>query len=158
MDMLRFKLFRYQRQHQLPLVFLSVMKSVFVILLLLVGLTGAASAQKQDRHGELSGTSGLSMAQLRDVTRQTCNRLHLNEAQYIRLRAVNLIRMTRLDEISWQYKDDIVEQRARISEMESQYEAECSRILTPSQISVLRSEQQHDDIRSTIDVNEGGVG
>lgn len=134
------------------------MKSIFVTLLLLVGLTEAVSAQKQDRHAELPGTNGPSTVRVREVTRQMCNSLRLNEAQYIRLRAVNQIRLTRLDEIAWQYKDDIVEQRARISELESQYEAECSRILTPTQISVLRSEQQHDDIRNTIDATENNVG
>ncbi|MDF7811419.1 hypothetical protein [Hymenobacter sp. YC55] len=134
------------------------MKSSLITLLLFIGLTGVASAQKQDRHGELPGNNDPSIVRVREVTRQLCNSLHLNEAQYIRLRAVNQIRLTRLDEITWQYKDDIVEQRARISELESQYEAECRRILTPSQISALRTEEQHDDIRSTIDANEGGVG
>lgn len=134
------------------------MRSVFITLLLLIGLASAASAQEQDRHAELPGMNGPSIVLVREVTRQLCNSLHLNEAQYIRLRAVNQIRLTRLDEIAWQYKDDIVEQRARISELESQYEAECRRILTPSQISALRTEEQHDDIRSTIDRNEGGVG
>ena len=134
------------------------MKSAFITLLLLIGLTAAASAQKQDRHAELPGANGPSIVRVREVTRQLCNSLHLNEAQYIRLRAVNQIRLTRLDEINWQYKDDIVEQRARISELESQYEVECRRILTPSQISALRTEEQHDDIRSTVDTTEGGVG
>ncbi|WP_375436066.1 hypothetical protein [uncultured Hymenobacter sp.] len=134
------------------------MKPILVALLLLIGSVEAASAQKQDRHAELPGTSGFSVTHLQEVTRQTCNSLRLNEAQYIRLRAVNQIRLTRLDEIAWQYKDDVVEQQARISELESQYEAECSRILTPSQLSVLRSEQRRDDLPSTADTTGGGVG
>ncbi len=83
--------------------------------------------------------------------------MRLNESQYIRLRAVNKTRLTRLDEITWQYKDDVAEQHARIGELEAQYEAECRRILTPSQLGMLHSDH-HDTILPTIDPTEGGLG
>ncbi|UOG77060.1 hypothetical protein MTX78_10750 [Hymenobacter tibetensis] len=134
------------------------MKFLFTTLLLAFGLSGVANAQKQDRHAELPGTGGPSSAQLSETTRQMCNSLRLNEGQYIRLRAINKIKATRLDEIIWQYKDDLTEQRIRISELEAQYEAECGRILTPSQLSMLHSEQQHDSVPVSSDPTEGGIG
>ncbi|GAA3941723.1 hypothetical protein GCM10022406_27010 [Hymenobacter algoricola] len=87
-----------------------------------------------------------------------CNRLHLNEAQYIRLRAANRIKIARLDEIQWQYRDDLSKQRASISELEAQYEAECSRIMTPSQMSMYQSEQRRDSVPTQPSQNEGGLG
>lgn len=133
------------------------MKALFVTILLVVGLHSAASAQKQDRHAELPGASAVSQARLSEITRQMCNEMRLNEGQYIRLRAVNKTKLARLDEISWQYRDNVSEQQNRIGELESQYEAECSRILSPSQLSVLRNELQHDAI-PTADPLEGGIG
>ena len=134
------------------------MKALFLTLLLLVGLQGAASAQKQDRHGELPGADAVSQARLSEVTRQMCNEMRLNEAQYIRLRAVNKTKLARLEEISWQYRDNVVEQQAHIGELEAQYEAECSRILSPSQLSLLHDELQHDTVPVTSDPLEGGIG
>lgn len=134
------------------------MKALFITLLLVVGLQGAASAQKQDRHAELPGANAVSQARLSEVTRQMCNEMRLNEAQYIRLRAVNKTKLTRLEEISWQYKDNVVEQQERIGELEAQYEAECSRILSPSQLSLLHNELQHDTVPAATDPLEGGIG
>ncbi|MBO0359077.1 hypothetical protein J0X19_14045 [Hymenobacter sp. BT186] len=134
------------------------MKALFVTLLLVVGMQGAALAQKQDRHAELPGVSTVSQARLSAITRQMCNEMHLNEAQYIRLRAVNKTKLARLEEISWQYKDNVVEQQEHIGELEAQYEAECSRILSPSQLSLLHEELQPDAVPLTTNPLEGGIG
>jgi Tfp pilus assembly protein PilV len=134
------------------------MKALFVTLLLLVGMQGTALAQKQDRHAELPGTSAVSQARLSEITRQMCNDMRLNEAQYIRLRAVNKTKLTRLEEISWLYKDNAVEQQAHIGELEAQYEAECSRILSPTQLSLLHEELQPDTVPATANPLEGGIG
>ncbi|SHK44975.1 hypothetical protein [Hymenobacter psychrotolerans] len=133
------------------------MKSAVFTLLLMVGLAGSAAAQKQDRHAELPGTGEPTQARVDELTRQMCNSLRLNEAQYIRLRSANQIKLARQEEISWQYKDNIAEQRAKLSELESQYEAECGRILTPSQLSLFHAEQQR-DMPLTTDPLEGGLG
>ncbi|WBA42914.1 hypothetical protein [Hymenobacter canadensis] len=134
------------------------MKSAAFTLLLFAGLASSAAAQKQDRHAELPGIGDPSAARVEEMTRQMSNTLHLNEAQFIRLRAVNQIKLTRMDEISWQYKDDIAQQRAKLGELEAQYEDECSRILTPSQLSLYRAEQQQDSVPPKADPQEGGLG
>jgi hypothetical protein len=134
------------------------MKSAVSTLLLLVGLAGTAVAQKQDRHAELPGLADPPAAQVEEMTRQMSNSLHLNEAQIIRLRVVNQIKLQRMDEISWQYKDDVAQQRAKLGELEAQYEDECSRILTPSQLSIYRAEQQQQAVPATPDPQEGGLG
>ncbi|AII53969.1 hypothetical protein [Hymenobacter sp. APR13] len=138
--------------------FAFFMKSAVFTLLLTVGLASSAAAQKQDRHAELPGIGEPPAARVEEMTRQMSNSLHLNEAQYIRLRAVNQIKLARMDEISWQYKDDIAQQRAKLGELEAQYEDECSRILTPSQLSIYRSEQRQDTVPATPDPQEGGLG
>jgi hypothetical protein len=133
------------------------MKSAVFTLLLFVGLASTAVAQKQDRHAELPGIGDPPAARVEEMTRQMSTVLHLNEAQYIRLRAVNQIKLIRMDEISWQYKDDVAQQRAKLGELEAQYEDECSRILTPSQLSLFRAEQQ-DAVPAKTDPQEGGLG
>jgi len=87
-----------------------------------------------------------------------CRELQLNEAQYIRLRAANTAKLTRLEAIAWQYKDDIDEQQIRIGELEAQYEMECSRILTPSQLSLIHGPQLHDSAPAQANSLEGGLG
>ncbi|TGE28700.1 hypothetical protein [Hymenobacter metallicola] len=133
------------------------MKSLLLTLTFLLSMATLATAQKQDKHAELPGSEEVSEARVADLTRQMCNQLHLNEAQYIRLRAANRIKLARLDEIQWQYKGEPAQQHAKIAELEAQYEAECSRILTPSQLSVLRDQQQRDSV-PTPPANEGGIG
>ncbi|RYU74172.1 hypothetical protein [Hymenobacter persicinus] len=134
------------------------MKTLFLTLFLLTGLVAGASAQMRDRHAERPGSGEVPVARVDEMTRQMCDRLHLNEAQYIRLRAANQIKIARLDEIQWQYKDDPNQQRVLMSELEAQYEVECGRILTPSQLSLFRSEQHRDSVPAQPDPNEGGLG
>ncbi|WP_022823055.1 hypothetical protein [Hymenobacter norwichensis] len=134
------------------------MKALFVTLLIMVGLQTAASAQKQDRHAELPGTNAVSQIRLSTITREMSNEMRLNEAQYIRLRAINKAKLARLDEISWLYRDNVAQQQASIGELEAQYEAECSRILSPSQLSALQNEFRHDAVPATSDPLEGGIG
>lgn len=134
------------------------MKSAVFTLLLLTVLTGTATAQKHDRHAELPGSDGPSASRVDELTRQMCNSLHLNEAQYILLRAANKVKLTRMEEISWLYKDDIAQEQIKLSELEAQYENECSRILTPSQLSIYRAEQQKDTVPTKTDPQEGGLG
>lgn len=117
----------------------------------------AASAQMKERHAELPGVGTPSAAHVDDVTRQMSNQLQLNEAQYIRLRAANKIKLARLDEIQWQFQDDAAMRDAKLMELESQFETECSRILTPSQLSMYHSEQKRDSVPVPTG-NEGGIG
>jgi hypothetical protein len=113
------------------------MKSLIFTLLLLGGLAGSAAAQKQEQFVELPGFSGPSPLLVEELTRQMSSLLHLDEAQYLRLRSANEAKLARLDEISWQYQGE-AEQRAKIKELQVEYEAECSRILTPWQLSLFR--------------------
>ncbi|UOQ70790.1 hypothetical protein [Hymenobacter cellulosilyticus] len=135
------------------------MKSLLLTLTLFLSLATAASAQKKDKHAEMPGSEQISEARVADLTRQMCNQLHLNEAQYIRLREANRIKLARLDEIQWQYKADPGQQSAKIAELEAQYEIECSRILTPSQLSMFHNQQQQQEtVPAQPANNEGGIG
>ena len=134
------------------------MKSLLLTLTLLLGFATSTLAQKKDKHAEMPGSEEISEARVADLTRQMCNQLHLNEAQYIRLRAANRVKLTRLDEIHWQYRDDAAQQQAKLAELEAQYETECSRILTPSQLSLFRNQQQPEPAPQQPVNNEGGIG
>ncbi|MCB2410032.1 hypothetical protein [Hymenobacter lucidus] len=133
------------------------MKFLLLTFALLLSLSSLATAQRKDKFAEMPGSEEVSESRVADMTRQMCDQLHLNEAQYIRLRAANRIKLARLDEIQWEYKANPAQQHAKIAELEAQYEAECSRILTPSQLSMFRNQQQHDAVPSP-PANEGGMG
>lgn len=134
------------------------MKCLLLFVVLLFASAGDVTAQRADRHAELPGSTEPDPIRVDELTRQMCNLLRLNEAQYIQLRALNQAKLARLEEISWQYGDDLATQRAQLSELEARYEAECSRIFTPSQLSVYQAEQRRDAVPTKPDPSEGGLG
>ncbi|WP_165963569.1 hypothetical protein [Hymenobacter radiodurans] len=106
------------------------MKSIVLLALILGCFCSSATAQKRDVYAERPGSLMPSLARVDDLTRDMSSNLRLNEAQYIRLRSVNQIKLARLDEIEYEYTD-AEQRRQKAAELEAQYEAECSRILTP---------------------------
>ncbi|WP_126546821.1 hypothetical protein [Hymenobacter amundsenii] len=132
------------------------MKAFFLALSLFIGLGTAAQAQLKDHHSERPGNSSPTAAQADALTRQMSQQLSLNEAQIIKLRTVNKIKLARTDEIKWQFHEDPLECKAKLIELQSQYENECGRILTPSQLSALRDE--HPESVPTPPSSEGGLG
>jgi len=133
------------------------MKALFLALFSVFALAGSATAQMKDWHAERAVSSAPPAEMVDELTRQMANKLHLNEGQYIQLRAVNQIKLTVVDEIKWQYTD-MAKRNAKLNELESQYEAECSHILTPTQLSLYHSEFLHDVKPSKVDAKENGVG
>lgn len=73
-------------------------------------------------------------------TREMASRLRLNEGQYVRLLAVNRTRHTRQQQIEHATLGNAAARSAQLAELQSQYEQECSRILSPSQLSQLQPE------------------
>lgn len=134
------------------------MKAFTVALFLLLGLAGSAAAQMKDSHAERPQAKDLSTVQADALTRQMANKLQLNEAQYIRLRAANQIKLAELDAIEWLYHSNPIQRVAKIQELESQYESQCSAIMTPSQLSLFRSELEHKAPPASNDPRENGVG
>ena len=74
------------------------------------------------------------------VTREMTNRLHLNEGQFLKLLALNRTKLAGLHSIDQQYRDDEATRAAKAAELEAQFEQECGRILTPSQLSQLQQQ------------------
>lgn len=127
--------------------------------LLLVSWASVAQAQMKDRYSERPGSAEPAAAQVEKLTRAMSKKLQLNEAQIIQLRAVNKIKLARLEEIQWQYQDDLTQRNARLMELEAQYEQECSRIFTPSQLSLFHEEKQRDAVPAPPPANsDGGLG
>ena len=133
------------------------MKSFLLTLLLVGSLVGSAAAQKRDCYAERPGTIIPTTARVDEQMRQMGSQLRLNEAQYIRLRSINQIKLARLDELQYEVADEN-QRRQKISELQAQFEAECSRILSPSQLSLFRAEQQPITQPATTDPNEDGLG
>lgn len=135
------------------------MKTSVLTFLLVAGLSTISLAQKRDRYAERPGDADISLVRVEEVTRQMSSQLRLNEAQFIKLREVNKIKLARLEEIQWQYQEDPLQRNAKLAELEAQYEAECGRILTPSQLSLFHDEQKRDVVPTPpANSNEGGLG
>lgn len=134
----------------------TLMKTLLLTLLLVGGLIGSAAAQKRDCYAERPGSITPLTSRVDEQMRQMSSQLRLNEAQYIRLRAVNQLKLARLDEIQYEVSDP-QQRHQKISELEAQFEAECSRILSPSQLSMFRAEQQP-TVQPSTEPNENGLG
>lgn len=133
------------------------MKALFLTITLLIALVGSATAQMKDWHAERAISSTPPAEMIDELTRQMARKLQLNEGQYVKLRAVNQIKLTTVEEIEWQYTD-LAKRNAKLNELENQYEAECSRILTPTQLSLYHTEFLHDAKPVKVDAKENGVG
>ncbi|WP_310392946.1 hypothetical protein [Hymenobacter sp.] len=134
-------------------------KSIAATLLFAFALVSfSARAQMSDRHSERA-TPTVGRAPAGDaltITRDMTNRLHLNEGQFLKLLPLNRTRLAGLKNINRQYKNDEATRAAKTAELEAQFEQECSRILTPSQLSQL---QQQNEQPATVPANTGnGLG
>ncbi|MDB5236691.1 MAG: hypothetical protein JWR44_3684 [Hymenobacter sp.] len=113
---------------------------IALITILLALSSFSAQAQMSDRVKEHPGPLKYSAPNAENVTRDMANRLHLNEGQYLKLLPLNRIKLSGLNSINHQYKNDETTRAAKAAELEAQFEQECSRILTPSQLSQLQLE------------------
>lgn len=108
-------------------------------MLCLALVSFSVQAQMRDRLSEHPAT--MRKAKLVDaetMTREMTNRLHLNEGQFLKLLPINRTKLMGLNSINREYKHDEATRNAKTAELEAQYEQECSRILTPSQLSQLQ--------------------
>ena len=120
------------------------MKAKFLALAVLFALAYVpAHAQFKDRTTiERPVPNGpVFSAEAADLTRQMSSRLHLNEGQYVKLYAINRTRVAQLGEINTYFKADETGRTARLAELDAQYDQECSRILSASQLSQMHQEQ-----------------
>lgn len=76
------------------------------------------------------------------ITREMTNRLRLNEAQFLKLLPLNRTKLAGLSTINRDYKNDEAARTTKMAELEAQYEDECRRILTPSQLSQLQQSKE----------------
>jgi hypothetical protein len=76
-----------------------------------------------------------------DQTRAMSNRLHLNEGQYIKISSISRIRVARQAEIERTTTQDPSARAAQLEELQMQFEQECERILSPSQLSLMQQDQ-----------------
>jgi hypothetical protein len=113
---------------------------ITALCLSLASLT--AQAQMADRIAEQPTPREASRQEVLTQTREMANRLHLNEGQYLKLLPLNRTRLSSLNSINREYRTDAAARAAKAAELEMQFEQECSRILTPSQLSQLQRETQ----------------
>ena len=124
-----------------------MLKAIFTSLTLLFALGSfSAHAQMSDRLSEHpTFARGASPTKAGDdavaLTREMTNSLRLNEGQFLRLLPVNRTKLVGLKIIHREHRNDEATRAAKIAELEAQYEQECSRILTPSQLSQLQNQQ-----------------
>ena len=117
--------------------------SIALITVLCLSLASlSARAQMADRIAEQPAPREASRQEVLAQTREMANRLHLNEGQYLKLLPLNRTRLSSLNSINREYHTDAAARAAKAAELETQFEQECSRILTPSQLSQLQREAQ----------------
>jgi Spy/CpxP family protein refolding chaperone len=76
-----------------------------------------------------------------EQTREMSTRLHLNEGQFVRLLTLNRTRQTRQHEIEQATPRDLPARTSQLAELQAQYDQECSRLLSPSQLSQLQQDE-----------------
>ena len=74
------------------------------------------------------------------MTQQMGNHMQLNEGQYVKLYSINRTRLNRQQEIERATTTDAATRTAQLAELQTQYEQECARILTPTQLAQLQQE------------------
>jgi hypothetical protein len=87
------------------------------------------------------GTDPKASQSVTAMTREMSNHLQLNEGQYIKLYSINRTRFARQQEIEHATASDAAARTTQLAELQGQYEQECARILTPSQLSLLQQDQ-----------------
>ena len=107
--------------------------------LLLACATASVRAQMADRLTEHPAVQHSPSEEALALTREMTNRLHLNEGQFLKLLPLNRTLLAELSSINLTYRSEESIRAAKVAELEAQFEQECSRILTPSQLSELRS-------------------
>jgi Spy/CpxP family protein refolding chaperone len=118
------------------------------ITLFLALVSFSANAQMADRlteHPSMHRVAAGHKVPAEDpvaVTREMTVRLHLNEGQFLKLLPLNRTKIAGMNSINREYKNDEAVRAAKAAELEAQYEQECSRILTPSQLSQLQQNNQ----------------
>lgn len=118
-----------------------MVKSVFFVLMLGFALAALpAQAQMADRFSEHPKAGWATSEDAVAITRDMINRLHLNEGQFLKLLPLNRTRLAGLRSLSREYRNDEATRIAKAAELEAQYEKDCSRILTPSQLSQLQQQ------------------
>jgi hypothetical protein len=115
------------------------MKATFFLLPLALSLAAAGNAQTMPPQSPV------------ELTREMSARLQLNEGQFVKLLTLNRTRQTRQREIEQTTKTDLSARNSQLAELQAQYEQECGRIMSPSQLSQL----QQDENQST---TSGGNG
>ena len=116
--------------------------TAFLTALCLLAASLSAKAQMADRITEQPTPREASRLEVVAQTREMANRLHLNEGQYLQLLPLNRTRLSALSGINREYRADAATRAAKQAELEAQFEQECSRILSPSQLSQLQREAQ----------------
>jgi hypothetical protein len=77
-----------------------------------------------------------------ELTREMSSRLQLNEGQFVKLLTLNRTRQLRQQEIEQATKSDLAARNSQLTELQSQYDLECGRIMSPSQLSQLQQEEK----------------
>lgn len=134
----------------------------YSLIIVLALASFSVHAQMADRPSEHPTTKNTVTRKLSTeevavaTTREMTNRFHLNEGQFLKLLPLNRTKMAGMRGINQQYRNDEATRAAKTAELEAQFEQECSRILTPSQLSQL---QQQKGQPNTAPANTGnGLG
>jgi hypothetical protein len=132
------------------------------ILLLVAGLTFTTRVAHADelRNETANADLALDLAlgqRASQMTRPLIEVLRLNEGEYIGLRRIHKVLLAAIDDINAQYSAQSAVHRAKLEELQSYYEQERVRVLTPKQVGQLNQHGTDKHI-PTINTESGGLG
>jgi hypothetical protein len=106
--------------------------------------------------GPLPDDLGIA-AQATQLTKPLINKLKLNEAEYVHLRMLHKRWLVGLDDIKQNTTNPLM-QRIETLGLESRFEQECQRVLSPTQVSELKMDSPHDVMPTQPADDQGGLG
>jgi len=97
----------------------------------------AVSAHAQTQPATQPRTHGGAPTAATELTRAMSTRLQLNEGQYVQLLRINRARQLQQQTIEQATIGNESARATRLAELQAQYEQECGRVLSPSQLAQL---------------------
>lgn len=83
------------------------------------------------------------------LTRVMATELQLNEAEYIKLKALNRERVLKSDEVATMYSNDPAILTAKLNEVESEFDKQFTSLLNPVQLAAYKTYQQEQNSKLT---------
>jgi hypothetical protein len=88
------------------------------------------------------------------ITRMMVDELRLNEAEYIRLRTLNVDRLLQVEEVAFLYKNDLLIKDTKLKEVEENFDRQLQAVLSASQMKAYVAFKQNPPVNYAAFISE----